>query len=229
MSKTILICGHGPGISHAVARRFGAGGFSVALVARSADRLAAAADALRAEGIEAMAYTCDLSDPAAVRAVVESARRGLGPVTVLHWNAYGGGAGDLTVADLTGLRRALDIGVTGLAAAVQAALPDLETQPSPAVLVTGGGLAFYDEQVDAMAVQWNAMDLAVSKAAQHKLVGLLAAKLGPRGIYVGEVVVTGMVKGTAFDHGGATLDPADIAARFWELYTARGERSVTFG
>ena len=42
--KTILICGHGPGISHAVAQKFGAEGFRVALVARSRDRLVAAAE-----------------------------------------------------------------------------------------------------------------------------------------------------------------------------------------
>lgn len=46
---------------------------------------------------------------------------------------------------------------------------------------------------------------------------------------VGEVVVAGMVKGTAFDHGNATLEPAAIAAKFWELYTGRSELSVTFG
>lgn len=229
MSKTILICGHGPGISHAVAQRFGAAGFSVALVARNADRLAEAAAALSAKGVRAMAFPCDLADPAAVRALVAAVHSALGPVTVVHWNAYGGGAGDLLTGDLSGLRRAFDVSVTGLVAAVQAALPDLTSQPQGAVLVTGGGFAFYDPQVDAMAVQFNAMDLAVSKAAQHKLTGLLAAKLGPLGVYVGEVVVLGMVKGTAFDYGNATLDPNDIAARFWDLYTARATQSVSFG
>jgi NADP-dependent 3-hydroxy acid dehydrogenase YdfG len=37
MTKTILIGGYGPGISNAVAERFGAEGFSVALAARNAD------------------------------------------------------------------------------------------------------------------------------------------------------------------------------------------------
>ena len=227
MAKTILVCGHGPGISHAVAQRFGAEGFSVALVARNAARLDGAVASLAAAGVNARAFPCDLSDAAAVRQLVADVRAALGPVTGLHWNAYGGGSGDVTVGDLSGLRRAIDIGVTGLAAAVQEALPDLSAQRDGAVLVTGGGFAFYNPQVDAMAVQFGAMDLAISKAAQHKLVGLLAAKLSPMGVYVGEVVVTGMVKGTAFDHGNATLEAGDIAARFWQLYTARGEHSVT--
>ena len=62
-----------------------------------------------------------------------------------------------------------------------------------------------------MAVQWNAMGTALGKAAQHKLVGLLAAKLSADGIYVGEVVVLGMVKGTRFDSGNATLEASTVA------------------
>jgi NAD(P)-dependent dehydrogenase (short-subunit alcohol dehydrogenase family) len=38
MSKTILIAGYGPGISDAVARKFGAEGFAVALAARNEAR-----------------------------------------------------------------------------------------------------------------------------------------------------------------------------------------------
>jgi NAD(P)-dependent dehydrogenase (short-subunit alcohol dehydrogenase family) len=227
--KTILICGYGPGISNAVARKFGAEGFAVALVARSAEKLADATDALVAKGVRAQAFPCDLSDAAAVKQLVSAVHISLGPITVLHWNAYGGGSGDLTTGSLSGLRRALDIGVTSLAAATQAALPDLESQKDSAILVTGGGLAFYNDNVDAAAAQWGMMDLAVSKAAQHKLVGVLAAKLAPKGVYVGEVVVSGVVKGTAFDSGSGTLEPDDIAAKFWSLYTARAPRSVTVG
>lgn len=227
MSKTILVCGHGPGISQAVAQRFGAEGFKVALVARSAERLEGAAKSLRDKGIDAMAFPTDLADAAACGALVGRVREALGPVTVIHWNAYGGGSADLLTGDLADLRRALDLGVTSLLATVQSALPDLTAQAGAAVLVTGGGLAFYDPGVDGMAVGWKCTDLAVSKAAQHKLTGLLATRLQPQGIYVGEVVVTGLVKGTAFDAGNATLEPSAIASRFWSLYTERANRSAT--
>ena len=40
MAKNILIIGFGPGISTAVAERFGAEGFAVGVVARNKDRLA---------------------------------------------------------------------------------------------------------------------------------------------------------------------------------------------
>ncbi len=158
--------------------------------------------------------------------MVSEVRASLGPITVVHYNAYAGLAGDLTTSSPADLRGAFDVGVTGLVAAVQAALPDLRAQKDAAVLVTGGGLAFYDAKIDAMAVQWNAMGLAVAKAAQHKVVGLLAEKLKADGIYVGEVVVLGMVKGTVFDSGSATLEASTIAAKFWELYGARAATST---
>jgi len=230
MAKTILVCGHGPGISDAVAKKFAAEGFHVALVARSAERLEAAAKALEGAGVKAKAFPADLGDPEAVKRLVKAVRSALGPITVVHWNAYAGLAGDLLTADTGDLRKAFDVSVTGLLAAVQEALPDLREQKgSSAILVTGGGFAFYDKAVDAAATQWNAMGLAVSKAAQHKLAGLLSAKLAGDGVFVGEVVVLGMVKGTAFDAGNATLDPNEIAAKFWEVYTARQTLTTNFG
>lgn len=230
MTKTILVCGHGPGISDAVARRFGKDGFAVALVARNGERLEAAVAALRAEGVKACALRANLGDPVAVRAMVEAARRELGPITAVHWNAYASGAGDLLTASADEMRGVLDVGVTGLLAAVQAALPDLRAQAGEsAVLITGGGFAFYDAGIDAMATQYHTMGLAVAKAAQHKLAGLLSAKLTPERVYVGEVVVTGMVKGTAFDMGNATVDPNDVAARFFDLYTRRAEATALVG
>lgn len=226
-NKVVLVCGHGPGISDAAARRFGAEGFSVALVARNGERLATAAKALGEAGVRAQAFPCDLADEAAVRAMVRAVRAALGPIHTLHWNAYTGGAGDLLTADLSELRRTVEVAAVTLVAAVQEALADLTAQKG-AVLVTGGGLSTYAEPMDAMAVGWGAMGLAVAKAAQHKTTGLLAAKLAPMGVYVGEVVVMGSVKGTAFDSGHATLEASDIAAKLWSLHEARAPRSVTF-
>lgn len=228
MARTILVCGHGPGISAAVARKFGGEGFQVAIVARNAERLETGAKALSDAGITAKAFPCDLGDPAAIQTLVANVREALGPITVIHWNAYAGLAGDLTTCDPSELRTVLDVGVVGEVAAVQAALPDLRRQEGAAVLVTGGGFALYRDQVDQMAARWNSMGLAVAKAAQHKLTGVLHHKLKADGIYVGSIVVLGMVKGTSFDQGGNGLDPADIASAFWQLYQDRSDVSRTF-
>ncbi|MCX5744365.1 MAG: SDR family NAD(P)-dependent oxidoreductase [Proteobacteria bacterium] len=225
MTKTIIVGGYGVGISNAVAEKFGAEGYAVALVARNAERVDAGAKALVARGIKAEGFVADLGDPAAVRAVVAKIRTTLPPIGIVQWTAYAPGAGDLTTADPAELRTAFDVAVTGLVAMVQAALPDLR-ETKGAVLVTNGGLSYLVPQLDTIAVQWGAMGLAIASAAKHKTVRLLAEKLRPDGIYVGEVVVNGSVKGTAFDSGNATLDASTVAAKFWAICQARTDLSV---
>ncbi len=221
MAKTILVAGFGTGISNAVARKFGQEGFAVALVARNAERLAAGVQELEAKGVRAAAFPTDLADPVAARALAGKVRERLGPVTVVHWNAYASPAGDLLTADASEHRRVFDIPVTSLVAVVQGALPDLRAEKEAAILVTNGNLGSLDPSLDQIAVDSGTMGLGLANAAKHKLVGLLAAKLAPEGIYVGEVMVMGLVKGSAWDNGSATIEASAVAERFWELYRAR--------
>jgi NAD(P)-dependent dehydrogenase (short-subunit alcohol dehydrogenase family) len=224
MSKTIVVVGYGPGVSNAVAERFGAEGFSVALVARNAERLAAGAEALKGRGINAAAVPADASDPTAIAAAIGQARAGLGPIAAIHWNAYGGGeAGDLMTAQPPAVQAVFDVAVVGLLAAVKAALPDLKAAGDGAVLVTNGAFGELGPQIDALAVNLKSMGLATANAAKHKLVGLLAARLKDEGVYVGEVMIAGAVKGTSLDSGGPAIEPARIAGEFWRLYQGRSE------
>ena len=226
MQKTIIVCGHGPGISNAVANKFGGEGFQVALVARSADKLEKSRDAFQTRGIKAAAFPTDLSDPNAAKGLVKRVTDQLGPITAIHWNAYSNTAGDVMAADASALRTGFDLSVTSLVLTVQAALVDLKAAKG-ALLVTNGGLALFDPKIDAMAVQGKSMGLAIANAAKHKLIGLLTETLRADQITVGEVVVLGLVKGTFWDTGNATIDPAAIADKFWEIYSQRESRSVT--
>jgi len=220
MAKTLIVAGYGPGISHAVAELFGKEGFQLAIVSRTASKLEAAVGALKANGITAQAFPADLGKPEEVREMVDQVRSALGPITALHWNAYGAGGGDALSGDDAGLRNVLDVAVTSLAAAIAAALPDLKAEKG-GVLVTNGGLGLFADQVDQMGLAWNAMGLSIANSAKHKLVRMLAHKLPSEGVYIGEVMVLGSVKGTAFDNGTATLEARTIAQKFWDLYTAR--------
>lgn len=224
MSKTIVVVGYGPGVSSAVAEKFAAEGFSVALVARSLERTAAGVDALRARGVQATALVADAADPAAIVAAIGEARAALGPITAIHWNAYGGSeAGDLLAAEPAAVHAAFDVAIVGLLAAVKAALPDLKAAGEGAVLVTNGAFGELSPQIDALAVNLKSMGLATANAAKHKLVGLLAARLKDEGVFVGEVMIAGAVRGTGFDSGGPAIDPARIAGEFWRLFEGRGE------
>ena len=223
MAKTIVTVGFGPGISTAVAEKFGAAGFNVALVGRSQERLDAGVAALKAKGIVAGAFTADAGEPASIKAAIGKARTQFGPITVVHWNAYGGAqAGDLIGADAAAVHGIFDVAVIGLLAAVEEALPDLKSATDGAVLVTNGAFGDNNPQTDGYAVATKNMGIALANAAKHKLVGLLSERLKAEGVYVGEVMVAGGVKGTAWSPDSG-IDPADIAAKFWALYQGRSE------
>jgi NAD(P)-dependent dehydrogenase (short-subunit alcohol dehydrogenase family) len=229
MSKNILIAGYGPGISTAVAEKFGAEGFQVAIVGRNAEKLAAGVAALEAKGVKAVAVVADLGDPSAVREAVEKARSSLGPISVIEWTAYTAGtvAGDLLTASDEDVRSLFATAIGGLLAAVQAALPDLKSEKG-AVLVTNGAAGLVDPAMDEMLVQWGMMGLGVANAAKHKLVGVLAKKLAADGIYVGEMMIAGTIKGTTFDRGEATaIEGKTVADKYWDMYTTRNEARVT--
>lgn len=107
----------------------------------------------------------------------------------------------------------------GLVAAVQAAYDDLKTNKG-FVLVTGGGLGLENDTMAQLAVEYDAISLAVAKAAQRKFVHVLHKALGSDGIYVGEVTVLGMVSSGAQDaKAGITADA--VANKFWELVDKR--------
>jgi len=224
MSKTIVVIGFGPGISTAVAEKFGAEGFSVVLVARNEERLAAGVRALEAKGVAAAAFSANAGDPVAIAAAIGKARDRFGPITVIHWNAYSGGeTGDLLAADPAVVGRIFDVAIIGLLGAVQAALPDLKGTGEGAVLVTNGAFGQTSPQIDAMVVGMKTMGVALANAAKYKLVGMLAQRLKADGVYVGEVMVAGAVKGTAYAAGGDGIESAAIAGKFWDLYQARDE------
>jgi NAD(P)-dependent dehydrogenase (short-subunit alcohol dehydrogenase family) len=226
MPKTLIICGHGPGISDAVANKFGEEGFQTALVARSADKLEEARARLQARGIKAAAFPADLSDPNAVKDLVARVRDQFGAISAIHWNAYANAAGDVLTADVTALHSVFDVAVTSLVLLLQQVVSDLKAAKG-AVLVTNGNLGQFDPKIDAMAVEWNSMGLAIANSAKHKLIGLLTEKLRADEITVGEVVVSGLVKGTVWDTGNATIEPRRVAGLFWEIYSGRQSKVVT--
>ncbi len=80
----MAVVGAGPGLGAAVARRFGAEGFSVALVARSREKLDKLAGDL--PGVAARGFVADVRDTGALGAALDRAAEELGPVEVLQYS-----------------------------------------------------------------------------------------------------------------------------------------------
>jgi NADP-dependent 3-hydroxy acid dehydrogenase YdfG len=224
MSKTIVIVGFGPGVSAAVAEKFGGEAFSVALIARSQARLAAGVEALKSQGVIAAGFPADASDPASLRGAIAKARADLGPIGIVHRNAYGGqGLGDLLTLDPVRLRAAFDLAVVGLLGAVQETLPDLRAAGDGAILVTNGAYGEISAALDAAVLAAKAEGVALGNAAKAKLVGLLATRLRDEGVYVGEVTI-GRTIGA-----GSGIEAKAIAETFWRLYKGRHEIRARIG
>ncbi len=83
MARTIVVTGASAGIGRAVAERFLAEGWNVALLARRGNLLAEVAGGRAA----ALPLACDVTDPAAVEAAFDAAAARFGRVDVLFNNA----------------------------------------------------------------------------------------------------------------------------------------------
>lgn len=85
--RVTLVTGSGGGLGLAIARGLGAAGATLCLNGRDERKLAAAAEALAAEGIQARAFAFDVTDPDAIDAGVGRIEAAVGPVDVLVNNA----------------------------------------------------------------------------------------------------------------------------------------------
>ncbi len=216
--KICVVTGVGPGTGAALARRFAAGGYRVAMLARSAERLEELARTIPGS----RAYTADVGDPTAVTEVLARVQREMGPVDTLLYNAGSGVFAPFTDVTVEAFEAAWRVNALGLFACARALAPAMLEAGRGAILVTGataslrGGASF--------------AAFAPAKAAQRVLAQSMARTLGPHGIHVAYVVVDGVIdipvtRAMLPDRpDDFFLRPDAIAETFWQL--AHQDRSA---
>jgi len=120
-----FVTGASSGIGRGLAVRLAQEGYAVGLAARRAERLQEVAGDIRDYGGAAAALPCDVSDPASVRAAVETCRGDLGPIDLLVANA---GIGARTAPDELTARQVetvMAVNFFGAIHAVEAVLPEM--------------------------------------------------------------------------------------------------------
>jgi 3-hydroxybutyrate dehydrogenase len=118
----IVVTGASSGIGFESAKLFAAAGARVAVVARSQDKLNAAAEALAKSGAKVLALPFDVTDEAAVEKGFAQITQELGPIDILVNNAGTGFATDLATCSMADFRRIFETNVTGVFLCTKAVL-----------------------------------------------------------------------------------------------------------
>jgi NADP-dependent 3-hydroxy acid dehydrogenase YdfG len=200
----VIIVGYGPGVAAGVAEAFAGEGHSIALIARSRDKVAAAASALEARGITATGHVADAGNDEALLAAIAEARAAHGEPQVLVYNAAHWRPGPVLALSTEDLLADFRTCVAGALTAARSVAPGMLAASSGTLLFTGGGLAISPSP--------EAPSLSIGKASIRSLALMLAAELAPKGVRVGTVTIAGMVS----DDG--SLNPKRIGEAFLELH-----------
>lgn len=202
MNKVCVVVGVGPGVGMGVARRFASAGYTLALVARNADKLAGYADEI---GNGARGFAADAGEADSLRRAFAHIRDTLGAPEVLVYNTGVNVPGKPTTVDPEAFVTNFRVNVAGALVAAQAVVPAMREVGSGTILLTGGGLA--------LAPYVDYASLAVGKAGIRSLAYTLHDELAPDGIHVATVTIAGFVQ------PGTFFDPDKIAETYWALHT----------
>lgn len=219
-NKVVLVIGAGDATGGAIAKRFAREGYIACVTRRSADKLQALVDEIRAEGGQAFGFGSDARKEEEVNALVEQIERDIGPIEAFVFNI--GANVPCSILDETP-RKYFKIWEMACFAGFltsQAVAKRMVTRERGTLLFTG-----------ATAGLRGAAGFAAFAGAKHAIRALaqsMARELGPRNIHVAHVVVDGAID-TAFirdtfpdlyarkDQDGI-LDPEHIADNYWFLH-----------
>lgn len=180
-NKVCLITGVGPGTGTALAERFAGGGYQVAMLARSADRLAAIAE--KTPG--AHAFPCDVTDRQTLAGVIETIGATLGAPHVVIHNAVGGAFGDFQSITPEVLEKNFQINTMALLYLAQLTAPAMIERGEGVILATGNTSAYRGKA--------NFAGFAPTKAAQRILLETIARSLGPKGVHAAYVAIDAVI------------------------------------
>ncbi len=176
-----VVAGVGPGNGAALARRFAAEGFAVALMARRTELIQELASTLPG----ARAYACDVADAASIQRAFGEVRKDLGEVDVLVYNAGTGVWGTVEEISAADFETSWRVNTLGALLASKEVIPAMKAAKHGSIVFVGA-TASRRGNVKTAA-------FAPAKAAQRSLAESMARHLWPSGVHVSIVIVDGVV------------------------------------
>ncbi len=208
---TIAIIGAGPGLGAAVARRFSAEGFSVALISRDQAKLDLLAAQLQDGGATARGYAADVRDPASLEAALERAVAELGPISVLQYSPLPSRDYLKPVLEMTPelALEALRFSALGLIHAVRSVLPAMQTAGEGSIILVNGGTS--------VKARSDFAGTSIAFPAESAYGEMLHDALDDEGVRVVQLVIPGGIPKLQLENG---ID--DVAERIWGLHGSPG-------
>lgn len=177
--QVALVTGASRGIGRACAIALGEAGAKVALGARDLTSCESGAEAIRAAGGEAKAFSLDVADPGSIERCVAEVERELGPVHILVNNAGIAFSAPMHKTTLDDLQRILAVNLVGAFALTNAVLPGMLKRKAGRII-----------NIASTAGRTGYRYTTAYCASKHGLVGLtraLAHEVAGKGITVNAV------------------------------------------
>jgi NAD(P)-dependent dehydrogenase (short-subunit alcohol dehydrogenase family) len=206
--RIALIVGAGSGVSASLARLFAKNGMTVALAARSTDKL----KDLAAE-TGAGVFACDATKGADVEKLFADVDAKLGAPDVVVYNASYPTRGALVDLVPDEVKKAISVSAFGGFLVAQQAARRMLPKGEGAILFTGASASVKGYAQSA--------PFAMGKFALRGLAQSLARELSPRGIHVAHFVIDGGIRSArrppSADKPDALLDPDAIAQSYLDI------------
>jgi NAD(P)-dependent dehydrogenase (short-subunit alcohol dehydrogenase family) len=181
--RVAVITGAGRGLGATLARRFGAGGASVSVVARSDRSLKESGDAAREAGAQTLAISADVTSRDDMKRVASEVTDRFGRVDVLVTAAFGTAPGravlDMDDDGLELWRKVVESGSYGTLLACR--------YLAPAMVERGSGAIVNVTSMSSRRGYAGRSEYSAGKAAAHRITHALADELGPSGVRVNAV------------------------------------------
>ena len=204
---TCIVVGVGPGLGAAVARRFAAAGYAVAVAARGLGKLASVVDAIDHAGGTAKAYKCDATDEAGVVELFAKVEQDFGAVEVAVFNASGRVRKPFTEVGAEEFKDAWMRGCFGGFL--------VGREAARRMLANGKGSIFFTGATASVKGFPLSAGFAVPKFGLRALSESMAREVQPKGIHVAHFVIDG---GSGKDAGDARLAPDAIAETYYQTH-----------